>query len=149
MPNKGLAGLTYHSVLEIVLPDKTSFIFDGTLAQYGYDFTKIWLVPKDVYEANYTLPADEPFWGLEQEDVDHFVSVLDKEYGGYWMRAWDRMSEVIPGLNWQDLSNRSVKEVCNIVAPLALTAFERAWEEVWDSTAEGEEGDEEFAADDE
>jgi hypothetical protein len=87
VPDKDLAGPTLRSVLEIVLPDKTAFIFDGTLAQYGYDFTKIWLVPKDVYEANYTLPANEPLWDIEQEHIDHFVSVSGEEHGGGYSGA--------------------------------------------------------------
>jgi hypothetical protein len=60
------------------------------------------------------------------------------------------MEEVILGLDWQDLSNHSVKQVCDVVAPPALTGLEGAWKEAWSSTGEGGKmGDEEVLADDE
>ncbi|KAH7382419.1 hypothetical protein DE146DRAFT_740050 [Phaeosphaeria sp. MPI-PUGE-AT-0046c] len=122
--------LRRHSVLSISLPDGSTYIFDGSAAQY--DRTS-WLVPEDIYEENYaqsTLETGNPdVFELVREDTREMI----REHEDYelWQEISARTEKLLDGLDWTKCRGKSEEKVKAEIGPQAKIAFEGVFQEVY------------------
>lgn len=119
--------LKNHFVLRVTLPNGLVFIFDGSSAQYDWNFH---LVRKDVYEAEYAQSAADagwkypgfryPFVVMTREEKQEMLT--HKDYP-YWTGILKHLKTFVGQLKWSEYRGRLSDEVKELVSPVAFEPF--------------------------
>ncbi|KAH7382418.1 hypothetical protein DE146DRAFT_770414 [Phaeosphaeria sp. MPI-PUGE-AT-0046c] len=116
--------LEYHSVIEVTLTDKSKWIFDGTIPQYGYPLDGFWLLESYVYEARHTLPvAGRHFWEPKPEQRTRAKITFAKADDDYWCTAKTYLQVLMKQLEWSGLSTCAQSEIADMVERQAMDDF--------------------------
>ncbi|KAL5113534.1 hypothetical protein ACEQ8H_008599 [Pleosporales sp. CAS-2024a] len=111
-----------HSVLEIVLPNGTTWIFDGTIAQYGWDLTKYWLISAEEYHSKFVDPEDavhhqrEDAADRQPKDAKDSDDEMEMEYERFWKMMPEFVHGYLDDLDWDPLKELSVRDISERVA---------------------------------
>jgi hypothetical protein len=121
----GMPFLKDHSIIEVTLPDRSQYIFDGTAPQYERPFCELWLVQKHQYEANHTLQAyGKRFWEPSSHLKTRLQVGFENADKGYWSAAQDYLRVLMQQLDWNALAQRSVNDIANIIEVQTLDDFQ-------------------------
>lgn len=121
--------LAIHCVLQITLPDhKEPWILDGTVYQYGYDPTKICVMPQSEYKAMFLFPNTDFEEISEKYAIEYTEGIMN--YGKYWPTIKKRMEKLWKDdLDVKQLSKQTVSDIFRDVLPKAQEAFRGAYQE--------------------
>jgi hypothetical protein len=126
-------GSISHTVLEITTPNGLMFFLDGTLDQFGENFTE-WTVlqSKTGYESNYKASYDKSEYAgpgnffypnklsyMEEPDLQNY----------FWKIIAARLKDLMDELDWDSLFDKDLEDAVRDVYSLAVDKFEDAWDE--------------------